>query len=97
MPTKFEVRVSRRAQSDIDEIWTFIARDSVTEANRFINQLERQHKSLRRFPERCPLIPENLIWGTRYRHLIYGKYRTIFRRRGNNRSRRASDSRGSAS
>ena len=31
------------------------------------------------FPERCPLIPENEILGTRYRHLLYGNYRTVFR------------------
>ena len=59
MPTEFQVRVTRRAKADIDEIWTFIAHDSVTDANRFIYQLERQLKKLRRFPERCPLIPEN--------------------------------------
>ena len=82
MPTKFRVKISRRAQRDIDEIWTFIARDSVSEANKFISQLENQLKTLRRFPERCPLIPENLIWGTRYRQLLYGKYRSIFRVEG---------------
>ena len=82
MPTKFRVRISRGAQRDIDEIWTFIARDSVSEANKFISQLESQLKTLRRFPERCPLIPEKLIWGTRYRHLLYGKYRSIFRVEG---------------
>ena len=59
MPTEFQVRVTRRAKADIDEIWTFIAHDSVTEANRFIYQLEGQLKTLRRFPERCPLIKEN--------------------------------------
>lgn len=78
MPTEFQVRVTRRAKADIDEIWTFIAHDSVTDANRFIYQLERQLKKLRRFPERCPLIPENESSNRRYRHLLYGKYRTIF-------------------
>jgi len=31
------------------------------------------------FPERCWLIPENEILGTRYRHLLYGNYRSLFR------------------
>ena len=78
MPTEFQVRVTRRAKADIDEIWTFIAHDSVTDANRFIYQLERQLKKLRRFPKRCPLIPENESSNRRYRHLLYRKYRTIF-------------------
>lgn len=30
-------------------------------------------------PERCALIAENEILGTSYRHLLYGRYRTIFR------------------
>jgi plasmid stabilization system protein ParE len=51
MPTRFQVRLTERAQADIDEIWEFIARDNVTEANRFILRLERQLKTLRRaFP-----------------------------------------------
>ena len=33
----------------------------------------------RRMPERCPLIAENELMGTRYRHLRLGEYRTIFR------------------
>ncbi len=63
----------------MDEIWTFIARDSVTKANRFIHRLERQLKTLRRLPERCPRIPENELSDKRYRHLLDGKYRTVFR------------------
>lgn len=79
MPTRFHVELTDTAQLDIAEIWAFIARDSVSDANRFIRRLERQVQTLRRFPNRCPLIPENEVLNTRYRHLIYGKYRTIFR------------------
>jgi plasmid stabilization system protein ParE len=79
MPARFQVRLTEKAYSDMDEIWTFIARDSVTKANRFIHRLERQLKTLRRLPERCPLIPENELLDKRYRHLLYGKYRTVFR------------------
>jgi toxin ParE1/3/4 len=61
------------------EIWTFIARDSVDEANRFIHELESQLRTLRRLPERCSLIPENDLLEKEYRHLIYGKYRSVFR------------------
>ena len=45
MPTEFQVRVTRRAKADIDEIWTFIAHDSLTEANRFIYQLKANSRS----------------------------------------------------
>jgi plasmid stabilization system protein ParE len=41
--------------------------------------LEERVSTLEKFPARCPLIPENELLGTQYRHLIYGDYRAIFR------------------
>ncbi|OGQ17595.1 MAG: hypothetical protein A3C54_05575 [Deltaproteobacteria bacterium RIFCSPHIGHO2_02_FULL_60_17] len=79
MPAKFRVRITRTAEQDIEEAWTFIAQDSPEEAEKFIRRLEEQIETLERFPERCPLIPENEILGTRYRHLLYGSYRGVFR------------------
>lgn len=79
MPTRYAVRFTRRAEQDIEDIWSFIAEDSIDQATKFIRRLERQVGSLERFPERCPLIAENEQMHTRYRHLVYGKYRTIFR------------------
>ena len=79
MPAKFRVRITRTAERDIEEAWTFIAQDSIEEAAKFVHRLEEQIATLKSFPERCPLIPENEILGTRYRHLLYGSYRTVFR------------------
>jgi toxin ParE1/3/4 len=79
VPAKFRVRITRSAARDIEQAWTFIAQDSPEEADKFVRRLEEQVETLERFPERCPLIPENEILGTRYRHLIYGNYRNIFR------------------
>jgi plasmid stabilization system protein ParE len=44
-----------------------------------VRELEKQVDTLERFPERCPLISENALPGTTYRHLLRGDYRTIFR------------------
>lgn len=79
MPVKFQVRITRTAQEDIEEIWNFIAQDDPIESEKFLLQLEDQVKTLEYFPKRCPLIPENEILQTRYRHLLYGNYRTVFR------------------
>ena len=79
MPAKFRVRITRTAERDIEEAWAFIAQDSPEEAEKFIRRLEEQIQTLERFPERCPLIPENEMLGTRYRHLIYGNYGNVFR------------------
>ena len=79
MPAKFRVRITRTVERDIEEAWSFIAEDSAEEAEKFIGRLEEQVKTLESLPERCPLIPENEILGTHYRHLLHGNYRTVFR------------------
>jgi toxin ParE1/3/4 len=79
MAARFQVRITRSAEKDIEEIWTYIAEDSSEAGAKFVRELERQVRALENFPERCPLVPENELLGTRYRHLLYGHYRTIFR------------------
>lgn len=79
MPAKFEVKITRAAQDDVEEIWNYIFADNPDQADCFIGQLKKQIGSLERYPQRCPLIVENQILGSRYRHLINGNYRTIFR------------------
>jgi len=79
MPAKFRVSITRAAESDIDQAWSFIAQDSPETADKFISRLEEQIETLEVFPNRCALIPENEILGTRYRHMFYGDYRTVFR------------------
>lgn len=79
VPVKYSVQIAPAAERDVEEIWTYIADDSPENATAFILRLEEQIEALEQFPERCPLIPENELLGTGYRHLIYGAYRTIFR------------------
>ncbi len=79
MPVKYSVQVTPAAERDVEEIWTYIADDSPENATAFVVRLEEQIEALEQFPERCPLIPENELLGTGYRHIIYGAYRTIFR------------------
>jgi len=79
MPIKNNVEITPSAERDVEEIWTYIADDSPENATAFILRLEEQIAALEQFPMRCPLIPENDILGTTYRHFIYGAYRTIIR------------------
>jgi toxin ParE1/3/4 len=76
---KYRVSFSKAAETDAEEIWTYIAASSRENATRFVQHLEEHVRTLEHFPERCPLIKENAIWGTSYRHLIEGDYRVIFR------------------
>jgi plasmid stabilization system protein ParE len=79
MPKKFIVDITAAAETDVAEIWEYIAQDKPDAATAFVLQLEEQIGTLERFPERCPLVRENELLGTAYRHLIYGNYRTIFK------------------
>ena len=79
MPARFRVRIAKASERDIEDIWNLIARDSIRAATDLVAHLENQIATLERFPERCSLIPENELLGTRYRHLLFGKYRTILR------------------
>lgn len=79
MPRKFKVDITETAEADLADIWEYIAQDKPDAATAFVLRLEEQISTLERFPERSPLVPENELLGTAYRHLLYGNYRTIFK------------------
>jgi toxin ParE1/3/4 len=79
VPRKFRVDITKAAEADVAEIWEYIAQDKPDVATAFVLRLEEQIRTLERFPERAPLVPENELLGSAYRHLLYGNYRTIFK------------------
>jgi len=79
VPKKYRVEITGIAEADVAEIWEQIAQDKPAAATAFILQMEEQISTLEDSPERCPLVPENELLGTAYRHLLYGNYRTIFK------------------
>lgn len=79
MPAKFQVEIARSAEEDLEQIWSFITADNPAAADRFILDLERKVSTLEHFPKRCPLIPENELLKSQYRHLILDRYRIVFR------------------
>ncbi len=79
MLKKFNVDITAAAEADVAELWEYIAQDDPDAATAFILRLEEQINTLERVPARCPLVRENELLGTAYRHLVYGNYRTIFK------------------
>jgi plasmid stabilization system protein ParE len=75
----YKVEITRAAKSDIIDIFDHIARDNPAVATKFVMELERQISSLKKYPMRCPIIPEAAELKREYRHLLYGSYRTIFK------------------
>ena len=79
---KYRVEITKVAESDIKDIFRYIASDNPAAADHWVNEIERQIDSLEKFPSKCPIIPESQDLGKEYRHIIYGNYRTIFRIEG---------------
>ena len=79
MKKKYQVNLSQQAQDDLERIFYYIADDNSNNAANFILQLEKKIYSLENFPDRHPLIPENEFFDTNYRHLIFKKYRIVYR------------------
>jgi plasmid stabilization system protein ParE len=76
---RYKVILTQLAQKDLEQIYYYIAADSIKNARHFVLELEKKIYSLDTFPERQPLITENKFFATDYRHLIYKKYRIIYR------------------
>ncbi|MBT8363404.1 MAG: type II toxin-antitoxin system RelE/ParE family toxin [Deltaproteobacteria bacterium] len=79
MTKRYKVILTQLAQKDLEQIYYYIAADSIKNASHFVLELEKKIYSLDTFPERQPLITENEFFATDYRHLIYKKYRIIYR------------------
>jgi plasmid stabilization system protein ParE len=71
--------LSAFAAADLSDIFEYISNDSVKNAAEFIYQIERHILSLEIYPAKYPLIQENLLLGTNFRHFVFKKYRIIFR------------------
>ncbi len=71
--------ITQSAEDDIENIWQYIAADTVERANEFIAEIEEKMHTLQNFPRRCPVIAESELLGVEYRHIIIGNYRIILR------------------
>jgi len=76
---KYRVNISQNAQNDLEHIFSYIAADSINNAKKFILELEEKIYRLNTFPEGFAYIPENIFFGTNYRHIIHKKYRVIYK------------------
>ncbi|MCK4559885.1 MAG: type II toxin-antitoxin system RelE/ParE family toxin [Calditrichia bacterium] len=83
MTTNYNVNITKTAEIDIEEIWQYISQDSIPNAKKFIRSLEGKIHTLENFPQRCPVIPESDLLGLKYRHLIIGNFRIIFKLKKN--------------
>ena len=73
----YQVRLSRSARNDIEEIVRYISIDDSPRALRFGRSLIQHTNSLARFPERGRIVPE--FANESIREIIFRAYRIVYR------------------
>jgi toxin ParE1/3/4 len=71
----YRVELTARASRDLRRLYQDINAADSARASVWFNGLERAVLSLDEKPARCPTIPE----GERFRHLLYGSRRYVYR------------------
>jgi toxin ParE1/3/4 len=70
-----ELRFSRRAETDLEDIADFIARDNPARAISYVRELREHCRRLLAFPKAAPLRPE---LGEGVRLSVFGRYVILY-------------------
>ena len=84
MKKTFKVVLTKASQKDIKKIFDYISLDNPKNAVLFIDKIEEKILSLETYPLRNSYIPENVFFKTDYMHLVYKKYRIIYKIKNKN-------------
>ena len=76
---KYRVYYAERASADAVAAYEWIKQYSEAAANRWLSGLRNATNSLDQFPQRCGLAPESEHFKQEIRHLLYARYRILFR------------------
>lgn len=79
---RYTVRISARAQRDLEEHRSYIALDAPGTADLFILRLVQAIDGLERFPARFPVEPAHSLFGRETRVRVVGNYRILYRVEG---------------
>ena len=75
----YRVHIQPSAEVELDDAYRWIAENSPLAAARWYQGLIAAMGTLRSFPERCPLAPENGAFSRTIRQLVYGRRRHRYR------------------
>lgn len=80
MASRFRVEWTKSAGADLEQIISFIARDSPLNALKVYQRIRKQAKTLQRFPSRGRVVPELAELEVMiYRELSVPPYRILYR------------------
>jgi len=75
----YSVKASPTAESDISSAYSYLAERAPEAATRWLRLMRTVAASLKEMPGRCPIAPETTGMGVEFRHLLFGRYRIIFK------------------
>ena len=75
----YKVTVLPIARDDIADIYLYIAIDNPEAAFRVTNEIVDKIDTLTKFPERCPIVQDNILARQGYRMLIIESYIAFFK------------------
>lgn len=86
--TEYEIVFAPTAYEDLDEILDWLSNEAPEKVPGWLHSIKAHIQTLGKLPERCPLAPENGLWGKEIlRQLLFqaypSKYRIIFSVREN--------------
>jgi len=79
---EYQVELSRRAESDIEEAFLYIQQRAPLNATGWRHGLEAKLRVLERMPGSFELAPESQDATIEVRQLLYGRYRILYTVRG---------------
>lgn len=79
MHISYKLRITEKANEDVENIFAYLSRERPSAAAKFIEAFEDNTKRLRWLPARFPKIREGFRSRRTYRHLLFHPYRIIYR------------------
>ena len=80
MIKEYTVNLTKEAETDLEEIVSYIAKDSIQNALKIFDRLHNKVNSLNKMPERGRYVPELLDKNIRdYKELIESPWRIIYK------------------
>jgi len=76
---QYKIDIAPEAAKEIEDIYLYIAKDSLNNAMRWYFAIHDNIQTLKDFPARCPIAFENRYYDYEIRHLIFGNYRILYR------------------
>ncbi len=73
----YHIELSPRAEEDVEEIVSYIRRDTLDAANRWVLRLFEKLDGMTEFPHACSLAPEDERCQIGVRQAVFGSYRIL--------------------